>query len=175
MTAPRWLSEFPETVRASSGEPDRQYVVMPQRFAVHGPPPAGVSGAVVEEFEADDRTITICHGDPDATITAARGRTPRIVPVYALDADVDVAVPTGRIFVRFAAGVRAADRSDALARAGYELVEVLSYAPNAAWVRAADGEIATALANLDRLEAVEAVENVEPQMLRAMGRRSDTG
>ena len=91
--------------------------------------------------------------------------------MYALEPDGDRAVPSGRVFVRFAAGVQAAERSDALSRAGYEVLDIPLYAPQAAWVGAAGGDMAAALRGLVRLEGIEDVENVEPQMLRAMGWR----
>ena len=112
------------------------------------------------------------NADRAAVILSESGSFLQISPVYALEPDGDRAVPSGRLFVRFEAGVQAITRSDDLARAGYEVLDIPQYASQTAWVRATDGDIAAALRGLDRLERVEDVENVEPQMLRAMGWRS---
>jgi hypothetical protein len=76
-----------------------------------------------------------------------------------------IAVPTGRVFVCLAPGLRFEDHADSFRKAGYEIVETVSYASNAGWVRSAKSSIASALTGLQRLAALPVVENVEPQML----------
>jgi hypothetical protein len=85
-------------------------------------------------------------------------------PVYAL-AGGTLAVPTGRVLVRFREGVDAAGRADELGRAGFRVEEALSYAPHAAWVAAVAGGIVGALHGVEALRALPEVEHVEPQML----------
>jgi hypothetical protein len=87
-------------------------------------------------------------------------------PVYVTDPGGSQAVPSGLVFVRFGEKMSARDHEGAIAAAGYEIVEVPPYALHAAWVRARDGSIPTALNGVERLEAIDGVENVEPQMLR---------
>jgi len=71
------------------------------------------------------------------------------------------------------ASTKAAEtRRKELARAGYEVVQLLVYAPQAAWVRARSGGIAEALTSIPALEALAEVENVEPQMLMKSTQRS---
>ena len=50
--------------------------------------------------------------------------------------------------------------------AGYRIVEVLAYAPQAAWVHAASGDAGESLSHVAKLEAIAGIEEVEPQMLR---------
>jgi hypothetical protein len=76
-----------------------------------------------------------------------------------------LAVPTGRVFIRFADDIKAGDREAEIRAAGYEVDQQVDYAPNAAWLRARSGSIADALKGIDALRKVTGVENVEPQML----------
>lgn len=87
-------------------------------------------------------------------------------PIYVADPGGSRAVPSGLVFVRFEEKRSARDHEGAITAAGYEIVEIPSYALHAAWVRASEGSIPTALKGVERLEAIDGVENVEPQMLR---------
>ena len=91
-------------------------------------------------------------------------------PVYRQQPGGTPAVPTGRIMVRYAAGDPIERHRGELAAAGYELEDVLGYAPQAGWVRGTD--IGSSLAGLDRLAALDGIEHVEPQLLRESARRS---
>ncbi|HQZ38095.1 MAG TPA: hypothetical protein PLH72_03555 [Vicinamibacterales bacterium] len=86
-------------------------------------------------------------------------------PVYAAGREGPLAVPTGRVFVRLAEGVGASEQRTQFASAGFEIEQTLSYAPNAAWLRPASGDIAQALQSLDTLRALAQVVHVEPQLL----------
>ncbi|NJR61239.1 MAG: hypothetical protein HC769_21845 [Cyanobacteria bacterium CRU_2_1] len=92
-------------------------------------------------------------------------------PVYSLRSGDSFMVPTGLVFVRFAEGVPAESHQDAIEQAGYKINEIPPYAPHAAWVYAQSGEIADALSQLSKLEAIPDVENVEPQMLMQRSHR----
>lgn len=91
-------------------------------------------------------------------------------PVYERQPGSAPGAPTGRVYVRMSAGVRAADRAAEITAAGYEIVESPAYAPGTAWLRAASGEASDGLSRLDALRRVPGVESAEPQMLsvRAM-------
>jgi hypothetical protein len=89
----------------------------------------------------------------------------RAGPVYRRRPDGEIVIPTGRVLVRFAQGVRAEEHREDLARAGYVLETTLRYAPQAIWVRARDGDIAGGLRNLQRLRELPGVEQLEAQML----------
>jgi hypothetical protein len=67
--------------------------------------------------------------------------------------------------VRFAEGDSPEHHREGIVEAGYEIDQVLAYAPHAAWVRARSGRIPDALARLPSLEALPGVEHVEPQMV----------
>lgn len=86
-------------------------------------------------------------------------------PVYRRRPAGEVAVPTGRAFVRFSEGERAEDRREGFAATGFELDAIPPYAPHAAWVRASCGAIEETLRSLDRLRALAGVEHVEPQLI----------
>jgi hypothetical protein len=142
------------------------YLLSDEYYAEHGcprgaPAPDAVlvlSGGEIVVFRLPDRAPI------DRRCGAAVG------PVYATP-DGSMAVPTGRHFVRFRAGISAAARALEIEGVGFELVHVPGYAPNAAWVRAKDSNIAASLAGIAALEALPDVENVEPQMLMERARR----
>jgi hypothetical protein len=168
MPRERVLSAFPRALRASTAHPERTYRQVPELFAVHGAVPDALAASVVQTLE--DGRIAIVRGRPAAALPPGAS-APVITPVYALQPGAGSAVPTGRVFVRFADNDRAEAHADALEAAGYRIVEVPPYAPQAAWVEGARGGIASSLAGTRRLEAVGGVVNVEPEMLRESGRR----
>jgi len=91
-------------------------------------------------------------------------------PVYRT-AGGDSAVPTGVVFVRFAAGVRAGGRRAELLAAGFTVDSLPPWAPSAAWVRSRSGVIADALRGLSRLRRLREVEAAEPEVLTVRARR----
>jgi hypothetical protein len=146
------LSEFPKRLRASTQKPDVVYVRDDEHYAVHGQPAKG-RGVVMAEGESG---IAVFEGQP-------KSLSKNMTAVYRNDAAL--AVPTGRVFVRFAEGVEAGDRLKTIEQAGYCIEQQLSYAPNAAWLSNPDGDIACALSHIEQLEQLPDVENVEPQLL----------
>jgi hypothetical protein len=76
-----------------------------------------------------------------------------------------LAVPTGRVFVRFRESVVAADRIAAIRSAGFSVTELVPYAPQAAWLLPMSQRVVDALIGLEALARLTDVENVEPQML----------
>lgn len=163
MAKKRPASGFPEELPIGT-EKQGSYSRVPRHFAIQGEVPPEVAASRVDRMEAED--ITICQGEAPS---AAPGLG-SVRPVYAL-AGGPLAVPTGEVFVRLAAGERVGDHRAAFEAAGYETSRTLEYAPNAAWLRARSGEAADALNNIPELEALPAVENVEPQMLSSRALR----
>jgi hypothetical protein len=154
------LASVPKVLPHSRQRPELQYELADDLIATPAtghhsgalpPVPGGMAVRAVEE-----------GGVPEAT---------PIMPVYRRGAAGGVVVPTGRVLVRFSEGDSAEAHRDELAAAGYDLDEVLSYAPQAGWARAASGSIADTLGHLDRLERIHGIENVEVQMVGEVGRR----
>ena len=161
------LSRFPPRFRAGTGRPERWYVRLPGHFAVHGEEKQEEKRLAARALaQLEGGRIRLYRGDPDTDVPPDA-----LTPVYSLEPGGTPAVPTGRVFVRFAEGVPAEDRREALGRVGYNLVEVPVYAPQAAWVEAREGGTAASLEGLPRLEALPEVANVEPQMLSEARRR----
>ena len=158
MTTPHNIfAECPERLRGRTLEPSAVYELMRDRYAMHRGP-AGAS---------DDQAIEIIEGKSgDREIAAGN-----VGPVYALKPAGTPAVPTGLVFVRFKAGVKATDRTEDLERAGYKIARTVEYSPAAAWVRNASDNIAQSLNGIPELEKIAGVENVEPQMLMARASR----
>lgn len=159
MSRQKDFSDFPERVGAGTGRAGAWYVRAPGRYAVRqGEGPQEASGA---EMTFAREGIAVFRGEPGAARAGATTPT----PVYRLQPDGPLAVPTGKIFLRFKEGVEAASRRKEIERAGYEIIETPPYAPSGAWVRAAGGDVARSLSNIKALEKLADVENVEPQML----------
>ena len=121
------------------------------------------------------REAALRHDARSVAITPARkapaGAGVVIGPVYRREPGGGFVIPTGVVLVRFADGDRAAHHRDEIAAAGFEIEQVLSYAPQAAWVRPRSGEIIDALRGLVALEQLPGVRNVEPQLLSEAARR----
>ena len=131
---------------------------------MHGRQPGSPSAGAL--FTLKGGEIAVHRGDP----AAAEGKEQQVGPVYALP-EGPLAVPTGLLFVRFKEGTAAAEHREEIERSGYEIVQIPGYAPNAAWVRPRNGDIATSLRGMRALESLPGVENVEPQMLMANAKR----
>jgi hypothetical protein len=109
--------------------------------------------------------------DGGDVFTVHAGEPPRarhvdeVAPVYSAGPDGPLAIPTGRVFVRLAEGVRVEDRRRAFEAAGFQIDKLLPYASNAAWLRPAQGGIAAALPLATDLGKLPDVVHVEPQLL----------
>jgi hypothetical protein len=124
--------------------------------------------------EFPDR-IRVSLRTPDAYFVKRPGpREAGEAPAYELSPGGGEARPTGRVLVRFRdAEALRRHRAD-IETAGYVVEEILSYAPQAAWVHAASGGPAEALRGIPHLERIAEVEEVEPQMLRTRALKSDS-
>jgi hypothetical protein len=162
-----YFSKYPRQIRANMTASAPLYVLKSGHYAVqHRSANIPAPGAVLL---LDDGAIAVFQGEPGEAAEASQSGD--LSPVYGLQPSGLPAVPTGRIFVRFAEGVQAESRRQEINRAGYELVESLAYAPHAAWLRPRSGDIADALTGIPQLEQLPHIENVEPQMLLESVRR----
>lgn len=152
------LASVPATLRHSTEQADAAYTLAEDVVAAHGP---GADEAAALAHEGGLVSIAPAEDAPDDAV---------IGPVYRKPGG-GLAVPTGRALVRFADGDRAEHHRDNIAMAGFDLERELSYAPQAAWVRASSGEISDTLGGLSQLERLPGVENVEPQLLSEAARR----
>jgi len=144
---------------------------MPTERPVEPPLELAVSSAAPDQrYELDPALVA---PDPDAGPVAVRPTGHASGgPVYRRGPGGDVVVPTGRVLVRLRPGDEVDAHRAELEAAGYTIDSVLSYAPHAAWVRAASGQTADALGHLDALAQLPGVEHVEPQMIGEASRRS---
>ncbi|MEH2239001.1 hypothetical protein [Nostoc sp.] len=165
-----YFSEYPEQIRVSSDANGGLrlrtaifYTRKPGYYAIHYNQRSSVaSGAILQ---LNDGAIAVFPGEPNQS----EQRT--LSPIYTLQSNGSLAVPTGLVFIRFAEGVDVESQREVINRAGYEIAQSLGYAPHAAWLRAQSGNIADAIAGIPQLEAIPKVENIEPQMLMERGLR----
>jgi len=97
---------------------------------------------------------------------AARG--PVGSPVYISPTGERV-VPSGTLFVQFAAGTRAEDRRADLERIGLRIVKAPGFAPHAAYVEGLS--LAKTLLAAGKLQSFDGVQSVEVQMKREAERK----
>jgi hypothetical protein len=159
-----WQKDSPPEIKSSTRPSSTTYTLLADHYAVHREG-AGVKPTEEAIFTMNEDGITI-----DVLRSKGEGQRARVSPsgevgpVYSLKGG-GVAVPTGRVLIRFREGVPAEERRGEIERAGYTVAQVLDYAPNAAWLRARSGNISDALKHIQSLEGISDVENVEPQML----------
>lgn len=141
------------------------YALADDLVARHGQPP---SPDAVVRLEGDDVSV-----EPLAAVAGRGVSVDDAGPVYRQVPSGGLAVPTGRIFVRFGEGDKARRHEASLARAGFHIEDVPAYAVHAAWLRADTGSIADALLRFSALRRIPGVEHVEPQLLRVPAHRTD--
>jgi hypothetical protein len=164
VTRPGNFANYPQQVQVGAA-PVRTYVQQPGYYAVHyAAMPESLPERIASDAVAvmDEEAIAVFSGTPTERNASTNGT---VTPVYALESGGSIAIPTGQIFIRFAETIPAASRQDAIAAAGYEIVEIPEYAPYTVWVRSSSGDIAASLEGVSCLRAMAGVENVEPQML----------
>ena len=165
-----YFSEYPEQIRVGSGHTTVSYTRKPGYYAIHYNQPNTVaSGAVLQLNDGAMSTTGYAYavfpGEPNQSEQGT------LSPIYTLQPNGSLAVPTGLVFIRFAEGVDVESQREVINRVGYEVAQSLDYAPHAAWLRAQSGNIADAIAGIPQLEAIPKVENIEPQMLMEKGLR----
>jgi len=160
------LAAFPERVRAGTQKSGLAYIKR-SGCAVHNRPfDTPAPGAMLL---LNDGQIAVYPDEPPSGELEHSNLT--LTAVYVQPATGGLAVPTGLVFVRFKDTVNAESRRAQIRQAGFEIAEVVAYAPQAAWVQSASGNAAEALARVENLERLPDVENVEPQMLLERAQR----
>ncbi|MEH1866249.1 MAG: hypothetical protein V7K69_14775 [Nostoc sp.] len=166
-----YFSEYPEQIRVGSNSTAISYTRKSGYYAIHynNQPKTVAPGAILQLNDGAMSTMGYAYavfpGEPN------QSEQGKLSPVYTIEPNGSLAVPTGLVFIRFAEGVDVKSQHEAINRAGYEVVENLDYAPHAAWLRAQSGNIVDAIAKIPQLEAIPKVENIEPQMLMERGLR----
>ncbi|WP_445633193.1 DUF4384 domain-containing protein [Nostoc sp. DSM 114161] len=152
-----YFSEYPQQIRVGSEGSVVSYTRQPGYYAIHYNQPSTVAPGAI--LQLNEGAIAVFSGEPN------QSEKNTLSPIYTLEPNGSLAVPTGLVFIRFAEGVDVESQHQAINRAGYEVEQSLTYAPHAAWLRPKSGNIMDAIAGISRLEAIPNVENVELQML----------
>jgi hypothetical protein len=160
---------YPQRIRFSTEQSD-QYYERSTAYALHYSQPD--SAPPEADLILEDGTIALMSRD--AALSRQFAAT-QVSPVYTLQPSQVIAVPTGKVFVRFSKNTIATDHVAHLQAAGYAIEFSPPYAPYTAWVYAQSGNIADALSNIPKLEAIPAIENVEPQMVIERQWRAEAG
>lgn len=164
---------YPPEVRSSTQQSSVIYTRLAEHYALHRQPSdMPLSEDAVTVMSADETLIEVFQGKADKR--KRTGSSGKVGPVYTLGPGGTLAVPTGRVFIRFQEGIAVATRRQEIEQAGYEIAQSITYAPHAAWLQACSGEIADALTDIPTLEKIAGVDNVEPQMLMHRASRSRT-
>jgi hypothetical protein len=122
------------------------------------------------------RALWILEGTDIAVIRASDlpQRHEPLGPVYRGVPGGGLAVPTGRVFVRFDEKSEAAEREPELRRAGYVLDASADWSRDVAWVTAVDGGVEAALSGLAGLLHIRGLQHAEPELLRRREQRRAT-
>jgi hypothetical protein len=163
--SPDYFAKYPQQMRVSSERATLLYCRQPGYYGIHYEHPDPVVPDAI--LQLNEGAIAVFQGEPDEGMTALGS----LSPIYALQSEGSLAVPTGLVFIRFQERVEVKSRSSAIQQAGYAIAQTPSYAPHAAWLRARSGKILDGLVGIPQLEAIPDVENVEPQMLMASVKR----
>ncbi|MEH1786569.1 hypothetical protein [Nostoc sp.] len=157
------FSEYPQQIRVGSGHTAVSYTRKSGYYAIHYNQPSTVPAGAI--LQLNNGEIAVFSGEPNQSEKGI------LSPIYTLEANASLVVPTGLVFIRFAEGVDVESQREVINQAGYEVAQSFSYAPHAAWLRAKSGNIVDAIAGISQLEAIANVENIEPQMLMERGLR----
>lgn len=164
------LKNYPSEVRAATKSDAPVYKRLPGHYAVHRQQSAPhLSKNPIATMNEGETRIEVYR--EDETEVKHNRSQPGISPVYALHSGGTPAVPTGRIFVRAKEGDSVETLRQKIEQAGYRIVQILNYAPHAAWLQASSGSIAEALTGIHKLEKIAEFENIEPQMLMPRANR----
>lgn len=147
------MSDAPTELHSKAGG----FVRRPDLYALRVPAGNPPLGALARMQEDAQTLLAVYQGSPPEGADVG--------PVYATSTGGQLAVPTGRVFVRLRPPLHPAEVASEFARAGFEIHQTLAYAPHAVWLRPSTGRIASALTGLPALEQLDAVEHVEPQLL----------
>jgi hypothetical protein len=126
-------------------------------YALYGCPSKDNHNRVLTSL--NDGMIVVLEGLPP------KEDVPITCPIFAVQPSQILAVPTGKIFIRFDEDILALDYTAEVERLGYEIEESPIYAPHALWLRPKSGVVAEALAHAQDLRQLPHIANVEPQLL----------
>jgi hypothetical protein len=155
------MSNFPlEVYVATSSRPTR-YTLAEDYFVVSGEDVGDADLSV--EFHIEDGDLMVCRMPTEPTSLATFSSPAG--PVYRLKEHGSLAIPTGRVFVRFSEHTKFENHRMDIKRYGFKVDQILSYAPHAGWVKPNSGEIAEALSRFEELKQIPGVAAVEPQMI----------
>ena len=151
-------------VRSNKGQIVR-YRLAPELYARCSKLPPSPGERVVQRL--DERLAII-------QVPASSSAMPKgsVLPVYRAQPSGTFAIPTGRLWVRFAEGIDATQKRELVEKVGCSLEELPPWTASGAWVRASSGKVADALAAAAVLQGLPGVEHVEPQMLLPSVRKS---
>jgi hypothetical protein len=155
-------ANFPEEITVSTDGGTVRYERVDDCYATRGAPP----GASVLATLEDDQ-LKVCRGNIEDTTSVGTA-------VYRLGKSGPLAVPTGRVFVRFEESTALDSHRHEIERAGFQIESPLSWAPQAGWVRPVSRTVHEALLSFHHLEQIPGVERVEPQMLSPVSHRGDS-
>lgn len=159
-------SDYPVQIEVRSNEGQIvRYRLAPELYARSSKVPRSPGERVVQRL--DDR-FAIFHVPASSTSMAERD----VLPVYRAQPSGTFAIPTGRLWVRFAEGIDATQKRELVEKVGCSLEELPPWTASGAWVRASSGKVADALAAAAVLQGLPGVEHVEPQMLLPSVRKS---
>jgi len=161
------MSESPRDFSVETAPQPTHYTLADDYYVVSG---AGAGQADLDvEFHIEEGDLTVCRKRHDETSFAAP--TTAAGPVYRLGEHGPLAIPTGKVFVRFTKQTKLEDRREDIERTGFRVHQILSYAPHAGWVEPKSGEIIDAIRRFEELKHILGVTAVEPQMLMESQRR----
>ncbi len=187
-----YFSDYPEQIRVGSDAYDGlrlrttvSYTRKPGYYAIHYKQPQSVAtgailvlndGAMSTMVTEQSRSRSVSQRSAGYAYAVFPGEPNEseqetVSPIYTLEPNGSLAVPTGLVFIRFAEGINVESQHEVINRAGYEVAQSLPYAPHTAWLRAQSGNIADAIARIPQLQAIPNVKNIEPQMLMEKGLR----
>jgi hypothetical protein len=161
------MSKFPRQFSVNTAPRPTHYALTDDYYAVTGEVERLRSTDI--QFDSDEDRLTVRRKQPDESISASSNS--RISPVYRLGDRGPLAVPTGKVFVRFKDRDSLEKHRKEIERAGFKVVQSLPYAPQAGWVEPSSGKIEDAITRFDTLNQIRGVEAVEPQMLLERQRR----
>ncbi|AUT00998.1 hypothetical protein CLI64_11630 [Nostoc sp. CENA543] len=150
-----YFSEYPQQISVGK-DAVSLFSQQPGYYAIHYKQPNTANSTAI--LLLNEGKIAVFAGEPPPTITDT------ISPVYTLPGGL-LAVPTGLVFIRFPENIVVESQQAAIQQAGYEIAQILAYAPHAAWLSAKSGKISDALQGITQLKAISNIENVEPQLL----------
>ncbi|MBT6155588.1 MAG: hypothetical protein HOL01_06630 [Planctomycetaceae bacterium] len=161
------MSDFPREFSVETAPQPTHYTLADDYYVVLG---AGADQADLNvEFHIEDGDLTVCrkrHGETSLAAPATAAG-----PVYRLGEHGPLAVPTGKVFVRFTEQTKLEDRQEDIERTGFMVNQILSYAPHAGWIEPKSGKIVDAINRFEELKYIPGVAAVEPQMLMESQRR----